>query len=159
MSPRILARCALWLWCLERVLESAHTGTPFPLVAERTPRNLSGSRLALQLPCLSPEVEAQNQVVVALDPLDGSSNLDCAAPTGTIFGIWARNGTQPFTQPGAALLAAGYVRPHAQSRNGVRSDCLSVHSKNSKPKRDATGTEPPHASGHTLCRPCPSLSR
>ena len=58
-----------------------------------------------------PEVEARDQLVVAVDPLDGSSNLDCAAPTGTIFGIWARNGTEAFAQPGSALLAAGYVRP------------------------------------------------
>ena len=30
------------------------------------------------------------EYVVVFDPLDGSSNIDCAVSVGTIFGIWRR---------------------------------------------------------------------
>lgn len=59
-------------------------------------------------------------MIFACDPLDGSSNIDCAVATGTIFGIYKCK--QPSTtissvddslavvlQPGVSLLAAGYV--------------------------------------------------
>lgn len=35
---------------------------------------------------LAPE-ECSGRFCVAMDPLDGSSNIDCNVPTGTIFGI------------------------------------------------------------------------
>ena len=60
---------------------------------------------------------ADGKYVVLFDPLDGSSNLDCNVPVGTIFAVYARppaTGTrgdplQDVLQPGNKLLAAGYV--------------------------------------------------
>lgn len=52
---------------------------------------------------------------VVYDPVDGSSNIDVAAPIGTIFGIFQRvRGSGPgsesdILQPGSAMIAAGYV--------------------------------------------------
>ena len=52
---------------------------------------------------------------VAYDPVDGSSNIDVAAPIGTIFGIYkrisdsGRGTTVDIMQPGSAIIAAGYV--------------------------------------------------
>jgi fructose-1,6-bisphosphatase I len=53
---------------------------------------------------------------VAMDPLDGSSNIDCNVSIGTIFGIHRRKSdpSEPGTvedllQPGSALRAAGYI--------------------------------------------------
>lgn len=58
----------------------------------------------------------QAKYVVALDPLDGSSNIDCNVAVGTIFSIYRRKspvGTPPvvsdFLQPGRDQVAAGYV--------------------------------------------------
>ncbi len=55
-------------------------------------------------------------LVVAVDPLDGSSNIDIAAPIGTIFAIWKRNSTigeetveSDYLQNGNACIASGYV--------------------------------------------------
>ncbi|MEQ1695647.1 MAG: class 1 fructose-bisphosphatase [Hyphomicrobiaceae bacterium] len=52
-------------------------------------------------------------VVVALDPLDGSSNIDTNVSIGTIFSILPVLQGQPiqaaFLQPGSAQCAAGYV--------------------------------------------------
>jgi len=53
--------------------------------------------------------------VVAIDPLDGSSNIDVNVSIGTIFSIYRRvteNGpatNEDFLQPGRKLVAAGYV--------------------------------------------------
>eukprot|EP00029_Vermamoeba_vermiformis_P014432 TRINITY_DN9554_c0_g1_i1.p1 TRINITY_DN9554_c0_g1~~TRINITY_DN9554_c0_g1_i1.p1 ORF type:complete len:344 (-),score=107.98 TRINITY_DN9554_c0_g1_i1:76-1107(-) len=55
--------------------------------------------------------------IVAMDPLDGSSNIACNIPVGTIFGIWKRKtpNTQKATvdedllQPGRNMVCAGYV--------------------------------------------------
>lgn len=54
--------------------------------------------------------------LVAMDPLDGSSNIDVNVSIGTIFSIFQRTtpvGTKPVTedffQPGNKMLAAGYV--------------------------------------------------
>ncbi len=55
--------------------------------------------------------------VVLFDPLDGSSNIDVAAPIGTIFSIYRRktapgsgsNALEDMLQPGRDLEAAGYV--------------------------------------------------
>jgi fructose-1,6-bisphosphatase I len=48
-------------------------------------------------------------LAVAVDPLDGSSNIDTLAPIGTIFSILPAHHATPFLQPGRAQLAAGYV--------------------------------------------------
>ena len=52
--------------------------------------------------------------LVAMDPLDGSSNLGCAIPVGTIFSVRAREGRDPadpksYLAPGSEQVAAGYV--------------------------------------------------
>ena len=66
--------------------------------------------------CFDDEYSKQSKYVVLFDPLDGSSNIDCNAPIGTIFAIYKR--VTPlgeccteadFLQPGKALMAAGYV--------------------------------------------------
>lgn len=54
------------------------------------------------------------QYAIAFDPLDGSSNLDVSAPTGSIFGIYnyqaSDDGGQPFESPARqSLVAAGYT--------------------------------------------------
>ncbi len=52
--------------------------------------------------------------VVAMDPLDGSSNIDVNVSVGTIFSIYRRKSDNPanpdnFMQPGYEQVAAGYV--------------------------------------------------
>mmetsp|Transcript_36066 Transcript_36066/g.36751 ORF Transcript_36066/g.36751 Transcript_36066/m.36751 type:complete len:366 (-) Transcript_36066:152-1249(-) len=52
-------------------------------------------------------------LVVVYDPLDGSSNIDCAIPTGTIFGIYrtlsdSSDSSKNVLQSGNGLVAAGY---------------------------------------------------
>ena len=50
-------------------------------------------------------------LAVAVDPLDGSSNIETNAPLGTIFSILpaADDPAAPFLQPGSAQLAAGFL--------------------------------------------------
>ena len=36
------------------------------------------------------EMERQGKYIVSFDPLDGSSNIDCLAPIGSVFGVWRR---------------------------------------------------------------------
>ncbi len=67
---------------------------------------------------LSEEVEApvvfdpKGEVAVAIDPLDGSSNIDVNAPIGTIFSIWpavaSSDAFASFRRTGRDQLAAGY---------------------------------------------------
>ena len=53
--------------------------------------------------------------VVVCDPLDGSRNVDCGVPTGTIFGVYRRlegaddDDDAQATQRGVAQVAAGYA--------------------------------------------------
>ncbi|TRY89566.1 hypothetical protein DNTS_025284 [Danionella cerebrum] len=55
--------------------------------------------------------------VVCFDPLDGSSNIDCLAPIGTIFGIYKRidevsegePSDKDALQPGNNIICAGYA--------------------------------------------------
>ena len=60
--------------------------------------------------------EGGGRYAVTMDPLDGSSNIDCNVSIGTIFGIYRRKSdpTGPanegdLLQPGRDLRAAGYV--------------------------------------------------
>lgn len=56
-------------------------------------------------------LDPKGALAVAVDPLDGSSNIDTNAPIGTIFGIYAASpgdATASFFRPGRELLAAGY---------------------------------------------------
>ena len=48
-------------------------------------------------------------LAVAVDPLDGSSNIDTLAPVGTIFSILPACGTDSFYQSGRHQLAAGFI--------------------------------------------------
>lgn len=62
------------------------------------------------------EVSNRSKYVVAMDPLDGSSNIDVNITIGTIFSVYRRV-TPPetpctlrdFLQPGIRMVAAGYV--------------------------------------------------
>ncbi|KAJ1371994.1 hypothetical protein KIN20_034048 [Parelaphostrongylus tenuis] len=60
------------------------------------------------------EKSKQGHYFVAFDPLDGSSNIDCLAPTGTIFGIYRKKSDGDVTlddvlRPGREMVAAGYA--------------------------------------------------
>lgn len=52
--------------------------------------------------------ELKGDYLVAFDPLDGSSNIDCNAPIGTIFSIY-ENKEERVLVKGDRLLIAGYV--------------------------------------------------
>lgn len=54
---------------------------------------------------------AAGRFAVAIDPLDGSSNIDCNVSIGTIFGIYPAGETAEgsFLRPGRDLLASGYA--------------------------------------------------
>ena len=60
-------------------------------------------------------VSANAKYVVAMDPLDGSSNIDVNVSVGTIFSIYRRTSlsgpgiTEDFLQQGTEQVAAGYV--------------------------------------------------
>ena len=76
-------------------------------------------------PILTPHATLGNKLIVTFDPLDGSSNLDCAVATGTICGVYRQppldGGTaataltsveiakQQALQRGNALIASMYV--------------------------------------------------
>jgi fructose-1,6-bisphosphatase I len=57
----------------------------------------------------------RGKYVVAIDPIDGSSNVDVNVPVGSIFSIYRRKsklgpGTlEDLLQPGNQMVAAGYV--------------------------------------------------
>jgi fructose-1,6-bisphosphatase I len=58
----------------------------------------------------APEIlDPAGTLAVAVDPLDGSSNIDTLAPIGTIFSILPATGETPFLQPGRNQLAAGFI--------------------------------------------------
>lgn len=55
-----------------------------------------------------------SQYVVAFDPLDGSKEVECNIPVGTIFAIWKKTSDglpaeEDFYQPGRNLVAAGMM--------------------------------------------------
>lgn len=56
------------------------------------------------------EIEAGGTLALAIDPLDGSSNIDTNVSIGTIFGIYpaAGNAASSFLRRGRDLLASGY---------------------------------------------------
>jgi fructose-1,6-bisphosphatase I len=62
------------------------------------------------------EISKNGKYVVAMDPLDGSSNIDVNVSIGTIFSIYRRKSERPglgtkedFFQHGTEQIAAGYV--------------------------------------------------
>jgi fructose-1,6-bisphosphatase I len=54
-------------------------------------------------------LKVDGSIAVAMDPLDGSSNIDTNVSIGTIFSILPASGETTFLQPGTAQRAAGYV--------------------------------------------------
>jgi fructose-1,6-bisphosphatase I len=64
-----------------------------------------GSEEADEEVILDPEAP----LVVAIDPLDGSSNIETNVSVGTLFGILPNIGEASFLQRGAAQLAAGFL--------------------------------------------------
>jgi fructose-1,6-bisphosphatase I len=65
--------------------------------------------------CFSNSVSKNAKYVVAIDPLDGSSNIDVNVSIGTIFSIFRRKDfsgkctNDDFLQKGSDMVAAGYV--------------------------------------------------
>ena len=74
-------------------------------------------------PCMIVSEEQENAIIidadragkyiVCMDPLDGSSNIDCLVSIGTIFSIFKYNGEGPPTEAdalkrGDEMVAAGY---------------------------------------------------
>lgn len=58
------------------------------------------------------EIAATGGLALAIDPLDGSSNIDTNVSVGTIFGIFAAvdgDGAASVLRPARALLASGYA--------------------------------------------------
>jgi len=66
-------------------------------------------------PVFPPEEYWDANYCVAIDPLDGSSNIACNVPVGTIFGIWKRKSEKgkaslnDVLRPGREMVCAGYV--------------------------------------------------
>lgn len=64
---------------------------------------------------LDNEVSRNGKYVVAIDPLDGSSNIESNVSIGTVFSIYRRRTVrgiatiEDFMQPGRNMVAAGYV--------------------------------------------------
>jgi fructose-1,6-bisphosphatase I len=62
-----------------------------------------------------PTIHESGAYVVAVDPLDGSSNIDVAAPIGTIFALWKRKSEvgqiqeSDFLQKGTECVGAGFA--------------------------------------------------
>jgi fructose-1,6-bisphosphatase I len=48
-------------------------------------------------------------LAVAMDPLDGSSNIETNVSIGTLFGVLPNTGADAFLQPGSKQLAAGFI--------------------------------------------------
>ena len=48
-------------------------------------------------------------LAVAMDPLDGSSNIETNVSIGTLFGVLPDKGDDTFLQPGSAQVAAGFI--------------------------------------------------
>lgn len=53
--------------------------------------------------------EFQGKYMVAFDPLDGSSNIDCNVCIGTIFSVYEESEVYDFTRNGKDIICAGYV--------------------------------------------------
>lgn len=60
-------------------------------------------------------LDANARIDVAIDPVDGSSNIETTAPIGTIFSIFPAAGDAAPSHTGSAQLAAGYVIYGAQT--------------------------------------------
>jgi fructose-1,6-bisphosphatase I len=81
--------------------------------------------------------------IIALDPLDGSSNIDINAPIGTIFSVYQRRSPQympvqqdDVLQEGKRQLAAGYIL-YGTSTMFVYTACHGVHGFTYEPAMNA----------------------
>jgi len=81
------------------------TGIVCALISEEDPE-----------PLYPKEKYAGGKYVFAMDPCDGSSNIACNVPVGTIFGIWERispvtekPNREDLLQPARKMVCAGYV--------------------------------------------------
>jgi len=83
------------VWANDRIIDGLRQ-TPVAVIASE--------ELAAPLP-----LDDSTPLAIALDPLDGSSNIDTNVSIGTIFSILPAKGDDSFTQKGAAQLAAGYI--------------------------------------------------
>lgn len=57
-------------------------------------------------------ISPEGEIAIAIDPLDGSSNIAINAPIGTIFALYPAVGGDPaaqFLRPGTDIITAGYV--------------------------------------------------
>lgn len=64
--------------------------------------------------CIEVTAAERGRYVIAFDPLDGSSNIDCLVSIGSIFGIWRKICEGPaceadLLQPGRDMVAGGYA--------------------------------------------------
>ena len=64
--------------------------------------------------CIEVAAAERGRYVVAFDPLDGSSNIDCLVSIGSIFGIWRKICEGPaceadLLQCGRQMVAGGYA--------------------------------------------------
>ena len=50
--------------------------------------------------CIEVPAVERGRYVVAFDPLDGSSNIDCLVSIGSIFGIWRKVGVRYYLTEG-----------------------------------------------------------
>lgn len=83
------------VWANDRVIEALRP-TPVALLASE--------ELSAPL-TLQPDAP----LAIAIDPLDGSSNIDTNVSIGTIFSVLPAMGEASFSQSGRAQLAGGYV--------------------------------------------------
>jgi len=74
-----------------------------------------GSEENEEIIILDSDISKHGKYVVAIDPLDGSSNIESNVSIGTLFSIYRRRTVrgvatlEDFLQPGRNLVAAGYV--------------------------------------------------
>lgn len=54
-------------------------------------------------------LDESRPLAVAMDPLDGSSNIETNVSIGTLFGVLPNVGEDTFLQPGSKQLAAGFI--------------------------------------------------
>jgi fructose-1,6-bisphosphatase len=55
------------------------------------------------------ECNLSSNLIVAIDPLDGSSNIDCNIPVGTIFGVFLIDDNNNILDSTNNIIASGYV--------------------------------------------------
>ena len=102
------------------------------------------------------ELDANGTMVVCCDPLDGSRNIDCNIPVGSIFGVYRvvrtlgggeGDGVAQCTQPARAQVAAGYAH-----HSGATTLVLAVGDRVRRWNSSSTTTPAPSSSPPTARR-------